>query len=106
MLIKVPLFFIVDTEAIYTRVSQEIVKPYGKVFDWAVKSKMMGRSKLEAARVCVEELQLPLTADEFAELCQDKLMELFPSAALLPGEKKMISYNFWGGLGESISANW
>ena len=85
---------ILDTETIYTRVTQEIVKPYGKVFDWSVKSKMMGRSKLKAAEVLVEGLQLPLTAEEFVELSQGKLMEQFPSATLLPGEN-FISERGW-----------
>ena len=94
--------FILDTETIYTRVTQEIVKPYGKVFDWSVKSKMMGRSKLKAAEVLVEGLQLPLTAEEFVELSREKLMEQFPSAALLPGENLLSER---GGVEESAWIN-
>ena len=66
--------------------TQEILEPYDKTFDWSIKSKMMGRGSLEAARVLVEELQLPLTAEEFVKISQDKLLEQFPSAPLLPGE--------------------
>lgn len=66
--------------------TQEILKPYGKTFDWSVKSKMMGRSNIEAAKVLVEELQLPLTAEEFVEISKEKLLEQFPSATLLPGK--------------------
>lgn len=78
----------VDTEIIYTRVTQELLDPYGKIFDWSVKSKMMGRSQIEAARVLVEELQLPFTAEEFGTMSTEKLWELFPTAALLPGENE------------------
>jgi len=67
-------------------VTQEILEPYGKTFDWSIKSKMMGRGSLEAAKVLVEGLQLPLTAEEFVKISQDKLLEQFPSASLLPGE--------------------
>jgi len=67
-------------------VTEEILEPYGKTFDWSVKSKMMGRGSLEAAKVLVEELQLPLTAEEVVKISQDKLLEQFPSALLLPGE--------------------
>lgn len=66
--------------------TEEILEPYGKTFDWSVKSKMMGRGSLEAAKVLVEELQLPLTAEEVVKISQDKLLEQFPSALLLPGE--------------------
>lgn len=66
--------------------TEEILEPYGKTFDWSVKSKMMGRGSLEAAKVLVEELQLPLTAEEVVKISQDTLLEQFPSALLLPGE--------------------
>lgn len=66
--------------------TEEILEPYGQTFDWSVKSKMMGRGSLEAAKVLVEELQLPLTAEEVVKISQDKLLEQFPSALLLPGE--------------------
>ncbi|XP_058966898.1 pseudouridine-5'-phosphatase [Pocillopora verrucosa] len=81
-----------DTESIYTRVTQEILDPYGKTFDWSVKSKMMGRSPMGAAQVLVEELQLPLTSEEFVELSKEKLLQLFPSAPLLPGVEKLVRH--------------
>ncbi|XP_067043343.1 pseudouridine-5'-phosphatase-like [Acropora muricata] len=81
-----------DTEIIYTRVTQELLDPYGKIFDWSVKSKMMGRSQIEAARVLVEELQLPFTAEEFGTMSTEKLWELFPTAALLPGVEKLVHH--------------
>lgn len=46
----------------------------------------MGRGSLEAAKVLVEELQLPLTPEEVVKISQDKLLEQFPSALLMPGE--------------------
>ena len=64
-----------------------MLDPYGKVFDWSVKMKMMGRGNLDAAKVLVEELQLPLTAEECVKMSQEKLMDQFPSAALLPGKR-------------------
>ena len=66
--------------------TQEILKPYGKTFDWSIKSKMLGRGSLEAAKVLVEELLLPLTAEEWVKISSGKRLERFPSATLLPGE--------------------
>ena len=66
--------------------TQEILEPYGKTFDWSVKSKMMGRGSLEAGKVLVEELQLPLTGEEWVKISSGKLLEQFPLATLLPGE--------------------
>ncbi|XP_068733836.1 pseudouridine-5'-phosphatase-like [Montipora capricornis] len=82
-----------DTEIIYTKVTQELLEPYGKLFDWSVKTKMMGRSNLEAARVLVGELELPFTAEEFLKMSGEKLLEQFPTAALLPGVERLV-YHF------------
>ena len=34
---------LLDTEGIYTEVTQEIVGEYGKVFDWSIKKNIIGR---------------------------------------------------------------
>ena len=38
---------LLDTEAIYTEVTQEIVARFGKVFDWSIKSQMISRPELD-----------------------------------------------------------
>ena len=50
---------LLDTEIVYTRVTQEIVGRYGKTFTWAVKGNMIGRPAIEAARYLVEAMALP-----------------------------------------------
>lgn len=32
-----------DTERIYTEVTQEIARPYGKTYGWDIKQKVMGK---------------------------------------------------------------
>lgn len=50
-----------------------------------MKSKMMGRPPLTAAQVLVDELQLPMTADQFHKELYGNLMDKFPDAKLMPG---------------------
>ncbi len=76
-----------DTEVLYTECTQTILDRYGLVFDWSVKSKMMGRPPLVAAQVLVDELKLPMTAEEFHGELYGTLMEKFPDARLMPGEQ-------------------
>ena len=71
---------------LYTECTQTILDRYGLVFDWSVKSKMMGRPPLVAAQVLVDELKLPMTAEEFHRELYRTLMEKFPDARLMPGE--------------------
>lgn len=69
----------------YTEVTQSILDRYGKVFEWSVKTKAMGRPPLEAAKVVIETLELPLTPEEFHTELYSKLNGMFPEAKLMPG---------------------
>ena len=54
---------LLDTEPFYTLVTKQIAQRYGKIFDWSLKSKILGRRALESARMIVETLELPLSAE-------------------------------------------
>ena len=48
----------------------------------------MGRAPLDAAQKLVDLMEIPLTAEEFHGELYSNLMEVFPSAKLMPGEVK------------------
>lgn len=77
-----------DTEGFYTEVQEKILARYGKVFDWSLKAKMMGKKATESARIFVDECGLDglLTPEQFLEERESMLQELFPSCAVLPGQ--------------------
>lgn len=79
------VFFLVDTEKLYTEVTQSIVDRYGKTYDWSIKTQVMGRPPLDAAKVAVELLELPLTPMEFHTELYSKLNSKFPDANMMPG---------------------
>ncbi len=76
---------LLDTEHFYTEVTQEIVGRFGKVFDWSVKSNMIGRPSLESARYLVDALELPISPEQYLEERGHRLEELFPEATEKPG---------------------
>ena len=78
-------FLCSDTEVLYTECTQEILSRYGLVFDWTIKAKTMGRAPLAAAQVLVDEVKLPMTAEEFHRELYGNCMEKFPDARLMPG---------------------
>ena len=45
----------------------------------------MGRPRLEAAQVVVDDAGIPLTAEEFSEELYTLLFERFPTARYMPG---------------------
>ena len=76
---------LLDTERFYTEVTQRIVGRYGKVFDWSVKSNMVGRPAIESARYLVATLELPITAEDYLREREGMLEELMPTAEPMPG---------------------
>ena len=80
-----------DTEVLYTKVTQQILDRYGKTFEWSLKTKMMGRKPIDGATILVEELQLPMTPEEFHKELYGNLMSMFPDAELMPGQSAHLS---------------
>lgn len=76
---------LLDTERFYTEVTQQIVGRYGKVFDWSVKSHMVGRPAIESARYLVATLELPITAEDYLREREGMLEALMPTAEPMPG---------------------
>jgi len=83
---------LLDTEPFYTRASQVIADRYGKIFDWSVKSRMIGKRAAESARVFVEGLGLPMTPEEYLVERQSILDELFPLAEPMPGAVRLTEH--------------
>ncbi|XP_060082641.1 pseudouridine-5'-phosphatase-like [Ylistrum balloti] len=83
---------ILDTERLYTVITDKIVGEYGKTFTWEVKSKQMGKKDVEAAKILIDELQLPMTVEEYLVKAREQQNILFPGVDLLPGAEKLIRH--------------
>lgn len=83
---------LLDTEPFYTRATEQIVAPYGKVFDYSVKAQLMGRDALTSARTLVEALELPITPEEYLALKEPLLAAMFPEATEVPGAAELVRH--------------
>ena len=86
---------LIDTEPIYTQVTQSIVDRFGKVYTWEIKSKVIGKPPIEASRTMLDGLGIPsdqITAEEFLAECEEKLQKLFPTCPLMPGAELLIRH--------------
>ncbi len=96
---------LLDTESIYTDVTQKIVGEYDKVFDWSIKKKIIGRKSNHAAKIIVESLNLPITPQEYLNLRKDDLIEQLKDSQPMPGAKKMTTHFFQNGIKQGIATS-
>jgi beta-phosphoglucomutase-like phosphatase (HAD superfamily) len=80
---------LIDSERYYLEAYKQIAARYGKVFDWSLKSKTIGRRAEESARIITQALDLPLTPDQWLEIRKSLLEELFPLSEPMPGALRL-----------------
>lgn len=80
---------LLDTERFYTEVTQEIVGRFGHVFDWSLKSNMVGRPAIESARYLVQALDLPMTPEAYLAEREAALERRMPEAEAMPGARDL-----------------
>ena len=76
---------LLDTEPIYTQVTNAIAAEHGKVFDWTVKADLIGRPAFDSAEFLIEKLELPLTPEEYLEKRTPLLETLLASTEAVAG---------------------
>jgi pseudouridine-5'-monophosphatase len=81
---------LLDTEPLYTEATQQVISPFGKVFEWSVKGHMIGRSSVEGARYLVRALDLPISPEEFLRQRRPRLEALFGAAPEIPGARAFV----------------
>tara|TARA_B100000686_G_scaffold341041_1_gene417761 strand:- start:25 stop:696 length:672 start_codon:yes stop_codon:yes gene_type:complete len=96
---------LLDTEGIYTEVTQDIVGEYGKVFDWSVKREIIGRPASEAAKIIVESLDLPITSEDYLDLRKEVLVKKFKNTQPMSGAKEMTSHFFSHDIPQAIATS-
>jgi HAD superfamily hydrolase (TIGR01509 family) len=78
---------LLDTEPLYTSVTQTIAARYGKTYDWTIKADLMGRGTLDAAERLIERLELPITPEEYLRERDELLAPLFRRTGEIPGAR-------------------
>jgi HAD superfamily hydrolase (TIGR01509 family) len=83
---------LLDTEGIYTEVTNAIANQHGKTFDWEIKQHTIGRGSQDFAEYVTSTLQLPISADEFLTIRQPMLDERFPTAQPMHGAQELVRH--------------
>ncbi|MBM4266926.1 MAG: HAD-IA family hydrolase [Deltaproteobacteria bacterium] len=82
---------LLDTEQIYTDVTQEIVGRFGKIYDWSVKRHMIGRPSIDSARYLVRTLDLPIAPEQYLAEREEAFVTRMPEAKRMPGAAELVA---------------
>ena len=96
---------LLDTEPFYTKAHQILAARYGKVFDWTVKSRMIGLRAEDSAHVIMEALQLPLSVTAYLEERKHLLEEMFPQAEPMPGAVRLSLHLHQAGIPQAVATS-
>ncbi|KAI9503322.1 hypothetical protein GGI25_002835 [Coemansia spiralis] len=83
---------LLDTETIYTEVTNKLIEPYNKTFALETKVKMMGRDVRTATDILLADLEIPLTFDEYNDQANALKKVFFRRAELMPGVARLIRH--------------
>lgn len=76
---------LLDTEPFYTQAANAVLRPFGKRLEPPLKARMMGRPALEAARILLETLGVPMSPEEYTRRKEEVVRRLYPQAKPRPG---------------------
>ncbi|KAI8457522.1 HAD-like domain-containing protein [Phakopsora pachyrhizi] len=82
---------LLDSETLYTKITDEILAPYNKQLTWEIKSLLMGRPALESASILVERTGIPMSAETLISAMFKRQQVLFPTVNPMPGAVRLIA---------------
>lgn len=83
----------IDSERIYTEVTNDILAPYGVKMTWEIKSGLMGKPEREAAEHLLSFFpDIPLTIDDYLTQRNTAQDAYWPHVQLLPGVTRLVAH--------------
>eukprot|EP00906_Rhabdomonas_costata_P037588 RCo052967 len=71
-----------------------LLAKYGKTLPLSLKARTLGRTSLESAKLVVEELRIPLSAEHYVQSLAEFQKGLWGDVALMPGAESLLGHVF------------
>ena len=83
---------LLDSEKVYEALIGSIARKYGKVYTEEVKMKLLGTPEPITAKLAVQEMELPITVEQFLEEYTEATRIHLRNPDLFPGAEKLIRH--------------
>ncbi|CRL03637.1 CLUMA_CG016295, isoform A [Clunio marinus] len=83
---------LLNTEPIYEKVFEEVCEKYGKKLTSEVRVKLLGSTEKRSCEVCVNDLKLNVTLDQFIQDFQKLSHQRLANVEFMPGAKALIQH--------------
>uniref|UniRef100_A0A0A1WZV0 Probable pseudouridine-5'-monophosphatase n=1 Tax=Zeugodacus cucurbitae TaxID=28588 RepID=A0A0A1WZV0_ZEUCU len=77
--------FVVDTEVIYEEIVRQIAGSFNKPYPRDVRVRMLGTTEQKSAQIAVNDLELPITVEEYLKIFTNKCKEMLGNSPLMKG---------------------
>lgn len=83
---------LLDTEVIYKQSIEQVLAKYGKEYTWELRDMVMGTVEQDTAKILINELNLPLTSEQFRAELKASQKGGLSQAQFMPGAERLICH--------------
>lgn len=83
---------LLDTEIVYKASIEQYLATFGKVYTWELRDMVMGTVEQDTAKILVNELNLPISPDEFRVQLKEYQRDGLCAAQLMPGAERLVRH--------------
>ncbi|XP_019869784.1 pseudouridine-5'-phosphatase-like isoform X2 [Aethina tumida] len=83
---------LLDSEGVYRNAIASIARRFGKVYTPQIMGKVVGTVEKETARIAIQEMNLPISIDNFRADFRSYASKYLGNVPLMPGAQKMVNH--------------
>ncbi|XP_054082878.1 probable pseudouridine-5'-phosphatase isoform X2 [Zeugodacus cucurbitae] len=81
-----------DTEVIYEEIVRQIAGSFNKPYPRDVRVRMLGTTEQKSAQIAVNDLELPITVEEYLKIFTNKCKEMLGNSPLMKGAERLLRH--------------
>ncbi|XP_014088525.1 probable pseudouridine-5'-phosphatase [Bactrocera oleae] len=83
---------LLDTEVVYEEIVRQIAGSFNKSYPRDVRIKLLGTTEQKSAEIAVNELELPITVEEYLKIFSNKCKEMLGNSPLMQGAERLLRH--------------